>query len=139
MKRRQSWKPRHCVQPLLAEEMKLSVIQVLQWLTDISATRGQNGMDDALDKATQYSRTEKKLPHLLINNRGRGCFVLDPMILSGLCACHLLRSRRGFSFSGAQAMETTAPMTKTAVRACPKTPRESPKNHTYQVPFGKIR
>ncbi|MED1723081.1 methyl-accepting chemotaxis protein [Brevibacillus parabrevis] len=41
---------------IVAEEMKLSVTQVQQWLTDISATRGQNGLDDGLEKADQYAK-----------------------------------------------------------------------------------
>ncbi len=36
---------------LLAEELKLSVVQVQQWLTDISATRGMNGLDDGFNQA----------------------------------------------------------------------------------------
>ncbi|MGG0934660.1 HAMP domain-containing methyl-accepting chemotaxis protein [Brevibacillus centrosporus] len=45
---------------LLAEEMKMSVIYVQQWLTDISATRGENGMDDGLDKASRYAEQFQK-------------------------------------------------------------------------------
>ncbi|WP_183193011.1 methyl-accepting chemotaxis protein [Brevibacillus nitrificans] len=45
---------------LMAEEMKMSVIQVQQWLTDISATRGQNGMDDGLDEASRYAAIFRK-------------------------------------------------------------------------------
>lgn len=45
---------------LMAEEMKMSVIQVQQWLTDISATRGQNGMDDGLDEASRYAAMFRK-------------------------------------------------------------------------------
>ncbi len=39
--------------PLLdkAHKVKLSVIQVQQWLTDISATRGQDGLNDGFDEA----------------------------------------------------------------------------------------
>ncbi len=39
--------------PLLnaAHELKLAVVQVQQWLTDISATRGQDGLDDGFDQA----------------------------------------------------------------------------------------
>lgn len=40
---------------LLSEEMKLSVIQVQQWLTDMSATRGQNGLNDGMDKAKEFA------------------------------------------------------------------------------------
>jgi methyl-accepting chemotaxis protein len=34
-----------------AQQMKLDVVQVQQWLTDISATRGQDGLDDGFDEA----------------------------------------------------------------------------------------
>lgn len=34
-----------------AHELKLSVIQVQQWLTDISATRGRDGLNDGFDEA----------------------------------------------------------------------------------------
>ncbi len=34
-----------------AHEMKLAVVQVQQWLTDISATRGQDGLDDGFQQA----------------------------------------------------------------------------------------
>ena len=36
---------------LLAEEMKHNIIQVQQWLTDISATRGRDGLNDGFDEA----------------------------------------------------------------------------------------
>lgn len=34
-----------------AHELKLAVVQVQQWLTDISATRGQDGLDDGFKEA----------------------------------------------------------------------------------------
>ncbi|PHQ24025.1 methyl-accepting chemotaxis protein [Marinobacter guineae] len=34
-----------------AHELKLSVVQVQQWLTDISATRGRDGLNDGFDQA----------------------------------------------------------------------------------------
>ena len=34
-----------------AHELKLSVVQVQQWLTDISATRGLDGLNDGFDEA----------------------------------------------------------------------------------------
>lgn len=40
---------------LLADDMKLSVVQVQQYLTDISATRGQNGLDDGVMEAQKYA------------------------------------------------------------------------------------
>jgi methyl-accepting chemotaxis protein len=36
---------------LLAEQMKLDAVQVQQWLTDISATRGLDGLNDGFDEA----------------------------------------------------------------------------------------
>ena len=41
---------------LLADEMKLAVVQVQQFLTDISATRGQNNLDDGFEQAEKYSQ-----------------------------------------------------------------------------------
>lgn len=40
---------------LLADELKLSVVQVQQWLTDISATRGTDGLDDGFEQAAAYA------------------------------------------------------------------------------------
>ncbi|MEG0473629.1 MAG: methyl-accepting chemotaxis protein [Solibacillus sp.] len=40
---------------LLADEMKLAVVQVQQYLTDISATRAQNNLDDGFEQAAIYS------------------------------------------------------------------------------------
>lgn len=40
----------------LAQEMKQDVIQVQQWLTDISATRGLDGLDDGYKKADERAR-----------------------------------------------------------------------------------
>ncbi len=39
----------------LAADIKLSVIQVQQWLTDISATRAAEGFDDGFDEANKYA------------------------------------------------------------------------------------
>ncbi|PRR70809.1 methyl-accepting chemotaxis protein [Clostridium thermopalmarium] len=44
-----------------SEELKLNVVQVQQWLTDISATRAQNGLDDGFDKAEKYAQNIEKL------------------------------------------------------------------------------
>jgi len=41
---------------LAIKEIKVDVIQVQQWLTDISATRGMNGLDDGFDSAAEYAR-----------------------------------------------------------------------------------
>lgn len=38
-----------------ADELKLGVVQVQQWLTDISATRAAEGFDDGLDEAAVYA------------------------------------------------------------------------------------
>lgn len=40
---------------LLALEIKLDVIQVWQWLTDISVTRATKGLDDGFDKAEEFA------------------------------------------------------------------------------------
>ncbi|WML47157.1 methyl-accepting chemotaxis protein [Neobacillus sp. PS3-34] len=40
---------------LNAERMKLDVVQVQQWLTDISATRGAAGYDDGFSEAKKYA------------------------------------------------------------------------------------
>ncbi|MDI6761875.1 MAG: MCP four helix bundle domain-containing protein [Thermodesulfobacteriota bacterium] len=44
-----------------ATEMKLAVIQVQQWLTDISATRGAEGLDDGFKKAEDNAKRFKEL------------------------------------------------------------------------------
>lgn len=44
-----------------ADELKLSVIQVQQWLTDISATRAAEGFDDGLDEAAAYADKARAL------------------------------------------------------------------------------
>ena len=36
---------------LLLGEIKLNIVQVQQWLTDVSATRGLDGLDDGWDEA----------------------------------------------------------------------------------------
>ncbi|MGE7947330.1 methyl-accepting chemotaxis protein [Lysinibacillus sp. NPDC093688] len=41
---------------LLADEMKLAVVQVQQYLTDISATRALNNLDDGFEQAEKYSK-----------------------------------------------------------------------------------
>jgi len=49
--------------PLLnkAHELKLAVVQVQQWLTDISATRGRDGLNDGFDEAENNARAFKVL------------------------------------------------------------------------------
>lgn len=39
---------------MLADDLKLSVVQVQQWLTDISATRAAEGFDDGFDEAAAH-------------------------------------------------------------------------------------
>ncbi|MFT8349592.1 methyl-accepting chemotaxis protein [Clostridium saccharoperbutylacetonicum] len=39
-----------------ADELKLDVVQVQQFLTDISATRGAKGFDDGFDEAEKYAK-----------------------------------------------------------------------------------
>ncbi len=49
-----------------AHELKLAVVQVQQWLTDISATRGRDGLDDGFDEAEKNAKFFKKLISELI-------------------------------------------------------------------------
>lgn len=42
-----------------AEELKLNVVQVQQWLTDISATRGAEGYNDGFEKADEHAKAAK--------------------------------------------------------------------------------
>jgi len=44
-----------------AHELKLSVVQVQQWLTDISATRAQDGLNDGIDVAQENADLFKQL------------------------------------------------------------------------------
>ena len=44
-----------------AHELKLAVVQVQQWLTDISATRGRDGLDDGFDEAADNAKRFKQL------------------------------------------------------------------------------
>lgn len=44
-----------------AHELKLAVVQVQQWLTDISATRGRDGLNDGFDEAENNARHFKSL------------------------------------------------------------------------------
>lgn len=44
-----------------SDELKLSVVQVQQWLTDISATRAAEGFADGLDEASQYAKKVEAL------------------------------------------------------------------------------
>jgi methyl-accepting chemotaxis protein len=49
-----------------AHELKLSVVQVQQWLTDISATRGLDGLNDGFDEAEKNAHQFNKLIKVLI-------------------------------------------------------------------------
>jgi len=44
----------------LADDMKLDVVQVQQWLTDISATRGAAGFDDGYQEAEKFAALFKE-------------------------------------------------------------------------------
>jgi len=49
----------------LAYEFRIDVIQIQQWLSDISATRGLNGLDDGFDKArSHYERAQSELEQM---------------------------------------------------------------------------
>ncbi len=39
----------------LIKDIKFDVVQVQQWLTDISATRGLDGLDDGKQKAAEFA------------------------------------------------------------------------------------
>ena len=42
-------------------ELKLTVVQVQQWLTDISATRGRDGLNDGFDEAKNNAKAFRLL------------------------------------------------------------------------------
>ncbi len=42
---------------LVAKDMQMQVVQIQQWLTDISATRGQDGLDDGFKEAEKAHQT----------------------------------------------------------------------------------
>lgn len=45
---------------LTIKKLKTDVIQVQQWLSDISATRGQDGLDDGIEQAAAYAEDFRK-------------------------------------------------------------------------------
>ncbi len=45
---------------VLAQEMKLHIVEVQQWLTDISATGAAAGLDDGYEKAAQHAESFKQ-------------------------------------------------------------------------------
>ena len=58
---------------LLAKDMQLQVVQIQQWLTDISATRGQDGLDDGFKEAEKaYAEFNKDLAGLQESFRKTG-------------------------------------------------------------------
>jgi methyl-accepting chemotaxis protein len=42
---------------IVAKDMQMQVVQIQQWLTDISATRGQDGLDDGFKEAEKAHQT----------------------------------------------------------------------------------
>lgn len=51
---------------MVAEELKLSVVQVQQWLTDISATRAVSGFDDGFKEAEVQAQNVETLLNRLV-------------------------------------------------------------------------
>lgn len=49
-----------------SHELKLAVVQVQQWLTDISATRGQDGLNDGFDEAENNAQLFRTLINELV-------------------------------------------------------------------------
>ena len=58
---------RHVVVLDTAHALKLSVVQVQQWLTDISATRGLDGLNDGFDEAENNAKLFREHLSKLIN------------------------------------------------------------------------
>ena len=46
---------------LNAKDLQMHVIQVQQWLTDISATRGAEGFDDGYDEAEEHAKAFREI------------------------------------------------------------------------------
>ena len=63
-----------------AHQLKLSVVQVQQWLTDISATRAQDGLNDGFDEAENNAQQFKLLIADLINLDTRNATQYEDMI-----------------------------------------------------------
>ena len=54
-----------------AHELKFAVVQVQQWLTDISATRGLDGLNDGFDVAEEHAQNFYKIiDELILMNEG---------------------------------------------------------------------
>ncbi|MEW5949766.1 MAG: methyl-accepting chemotaxis protein [Thermodesulfobacteriota bacterium] len=69
---------------LIAQKMKLDVVQVQQWLTDISATRAKDGLDDGFEKAEEHSKSflsglEKTKKHYANENDRNTVLELEKM------------------------------------------------------------
>lgn len=65
-----------------ADELKLSVVQVQQWLTDISATRAAEGFDDGLDEAAIYADKVRTIVGELKTVDSKNTAVLDEILKS---------------------------------------------------------
>jgi len=50
------------------QELRLSVVQIQQWLTDVSATRGAEGFDDGYSEAGKYYMVANQITDKLINS-----------------------------------------------------------------------
>ena len=57
---------------IYAKELKLNVVQVQQWLTDISATRAAEGFDDGFENAeasaNKFYELAEEIKNIDINN-----------------------------------------------------------------------
>lgn len=65
-----------------ADELKLSVVQVQQWLTDISATRAAEGFDDGLKEAESYAGRVRELVDELKGMKGADLAKLEEIASS---------------------------------------------------------
>ena len=58
---------------LLLIDLQKDIIQIQQWLTDISATRAAEGFDDGFELAEQYySAAKEKIDVLISGHAGQG-------------------------------------------------------------------
>ncbi|MBF0625332.1 MAG: bacteriohemerythrin [Magnetococcales bacterium] len=67
-----------------AQRMKLAVVQVQQWLTDISATRGEDGLNDGFDKAAAsatefHQELERFTQHFQQADDGQGQTAMETL------------------------------------------------------------
>ena len=72
--------------PLLdrAHKVKLAVVQVQQWLTDISATRGLDGLNDGFEEAEKNADKFYELINELSTLNDQSIEYYDQSILEGL-------------------------------------------------------